>query len=277
MKHNIRKRILKQTISALARMAIAGLLAGCSSIRADRNKAAFKPVKFLSVNDMHLSDENSAAYPKKVIQAMNNEGGDLVLVCGDLGTSGKRSELEVAKNVLDGLKMPYYPIVGNHDAARRGDNQETVFKEIFGLASTNYHFVKKGVSFIGIDHGCGSNYGKNQVCPETMAWIKDTLTTIPAARPIVLFSHYPFAKGVKYQTKNANAVIALFKGHNLRAIVSGHFHGNTETIENGILMTTSACASGTRGNHDGTKAKGYRVFTLDADGRISTEFKEVTP
>ena len=35
--------------------------------------------------------------------------------------------------------------------------------------------------------------------------------------------------------------------------------------------------SATRGNHDGTKAKGYRVFHVDERMRITTEFREVRP
>ena len=58
-------------------------------------------------------------------------------------------------------------------------------------------------------------------------------------------------------------------------MVSGHFHGNTERRENGILMTTTACSSGSRGNHDGTEAKGYRVFHIDNQMNVTTEFKEV--
>ena len=57
-------------------------------------------VKILELADMHVLDEKSAAYPRKVIQAMNEEGGDLALVCGDLATSGKKAELLVAKNIL---------------------------------------------------------------------------------------------------------------------------------------------------------------------------------
>ena len=108
-----------------------------------------------------------------------------------------------------------------------------------------------------------------------MAWIKETLTDIPADQPIIVFSHYPFAKGVKYQTRNSAEVLALFKNKNLLAMVGGHFHGNTERRENGVLMTTTACCSGTRGNHDGTKAKGYRVFLVDEELKVTTEFKEV--
>ncbi|MBT7065556.1 MAG: hypothetical protein HN919_04590 [Verrucomicrobia bacterium] len=45
---------------------------------------------------MHLTNQASMAYPRKVIQAMNDEGGDLVLVCGDVGSKPTRSELELS-------------------------------------------------------------------------------------------------------------------------------------------------------------------------------------
>jgi len=225
---------------------------------------------------MHITDKASTAYPLKVIEAMNKEEADLVLAVGDIASKPTREELELGKEVLDKLKVPYYPVLGNHDAFGKGVTDKP-FKEVFGLESTSYSFVHKGVLFFGIDHGCLGNYGQNAVRPQHMAFIKETLAKAPMDQPIVFFSHYPFAKGVRYQTKNADEVLALFKGRPLLAMIAGHFHGNTENVENGILMTTTACSSGTRGNHDKTTAKGYRVFTIDKDMKITTEFKEVKP
>ncbi len=182
-------------------------------------------------------------YDEKVIEAMNNEGGDLVLACGDFGSKPERSELELARDVLDELKMPYYPVLGNHDALFSGEKEEALFREVFSLKQNSYHFAQKGIQFIGIDHGCGKAYGDNSVRPAVMAWLKETLASIPDDQPIIFFSHYPFAKGVKYRTKNADDVQGLFNGRKLLAMISGHFHGNTERRENGILMTTTACCS----------------------------------
>jgi len=43
--------------------------------------------------------------------------GDLqfVMVLGDLTDSGERSELVAARDVLEGLTVPYFPVLGNHD------------------------------------------------------------------------------------------------------------------------------------------------------------------
>ena len=272
---NMRRRtFLERTAAGVAGAVALGLAPGFAD-EDKRVQPAPGPVKILALGDMHIVDGKSTAYPRKVVQAMNEEGGDLVLVCGDLGRDGKRTELELARDVLKELKMPYHPVPGNHDALHAGEKEEPLFQEVFSLKQSSYHFEQKGIRFIGIDHGCGKAYGKNAVRPAVMDWLGKTLTTIPHEQPIILFSHYPFARGVKYRTKNADDVLALFKGRKLLAVISGHFHGNTERRENGILMTTTACSSGTRGNHDGTKPKGYRVFHIDEDMNITTAFKEV--
>jgi 3',5'-cyclic AMP phosphodiesterase CpdA len=236
-----------------------------------------KPVKILEVNDLHIVNEASLAYPRKVIAAMNKEGGDLAIIPGDLAKDGKRSELELARDVLGGLKMPYFVVQGNHDVLHGGEKEETLFREVFSLKSNSYHVTAKGIHFIVIAHGCGRAYQKNAVRPDVLAWMRKTLGSIRDEKPYILVSHYPFARGVRYRTPNADEVLSLFKDRKLLAVMSGHFHGNTENIENGVLMTTTACSSGTRGNHDGTKAKGYRVFHIDGNMEIKTEFREVKP
>ena len=273
MRKFTRKEFLEVSAGSVLGSVLGGLTLGCANQR--KAGGEIRPVKILAVGDMHILDSESTVYPRKVIDGMNEEGGDIVLVCGDLAKDGQRSELELAKGVLDELEMPYYPVVGNHDALYRGEKEEALFAEIFSLEENNYHFVNNGIHFIGVDHGCGRAYHKNSVRPEAMAWIKETVKDIGADEPIVFFSHYPFAEGIKYQTPNSQEVLGLFEGKKLLAMISGHFHSNTERRENGVLMTTTACSSGRRGNHDGTDAKGFRVFNIDRDLNITTEFKEV--
>ena len=234
-------------------------------------------VRILQFADMHGSDRKSLDYPRKVIEAMNKEGGDLAIAAGDLATDGQQSELELAKELLGELDMPCHVVQGNHDVLHPAGGDEALFRAVFSMKANSYHFEAKGIHFIVIAHGCGRSYRKNSVSPEVLAWMRETLHGIKDQSPFVLVSHYPFARGVTYATPNAAEVLSLFKGRNLLAVMSGHFHGNTENIENGVLMTTTACSSGTRGNHDGTKAKGYRIFHIDERMKITTEFREVRP
>jgi predicted phosphodiesterase len=232
---------------------------------------------FLELNDVHILDDASMAFPSRVVEAMNKESAAFTLVCGDLATDGKREELERAKRVLDRLVKPYFAVAGNHDAQYAGTKPETLFREVFGLTANSYHFEREGIHFIAIDPGAGSDYQRNSVRPEVFGWLEKTAATIPDGAPVILFSHYPYGRGVQYRTVNADDVLALFKGKKLLAVIGAHFHGNTERNENGVLFTTTASSSSTRPNHDGTTAKGFRVFHVGEDLSIRTEFREVKP
>ena len=259
------------------------LIAGASilvvpwTVRGAEETGERSTVKILQLADMHVTDRTSLDYPRKVIEAMNREGGDLVIAAGDLATDGRRSELGLAKELLGESDMPFHVVQGNHDVLHGPGEDEALFREVFSLKANSYYFAIKGIHFMAIAHGCGRSYRNNSVRPEVLAWMRETLDGIKDNRPIILVSHYPFARGVKYANPNAAEVLSLFDGRNRIAVMSGHFHGNTEKIENGVLMTTTACCSSTRGNHDGTKAKGYRVFHVDERMKITTEFREVRP
>lgn len=233
--------------------------------------------RFLEINDLHLLDTPSAAYPRKVVEAMNREQADLVLVCGDVATDGLEGELRLAKGVLDGLSTPWLIVPGNHDALHTGEREESLFKSVFGLAETTYSVERGGLRFVAVDPGCGKAYTNNAVRPAVLERLRAVAAGFPEGAPLILFSHYPYGPGVTYRTSNAAEVLRIFERQRLLAVVSGHWHGNTERRENGVLFTTTACSSGTRKNHDGTAARGYRVFTVEAGCEIRTEFREVLP
>ena len=81
-----RRAFLKTTAAGLAGTVAPGLLLGGEPTSRTPRRGR---VKILAVSDMHIVDESTTAYPRKVIQAMNEEGGDLVLVCGDSGEGWK--------------------------------------------------------------------------------------------------------------------------------------------------------------------------------------------
>jgi 3',5'-cyclic AMP phosphodiesterase CpdA len=233
--------------------------------------------RFLEINDLHLLDDASMAYPAKVVEAMNREDAALVLVCGDLATDGKEQELRRARAVLEKLRIPWFVVPGNHDALTAGDRDEELFRTMFGLPETTYTFERGGLHFVAIDPGCGHDYTRNAVRAAPMARLREIAAALPPDAPVVLFSHYPYGPGVTYRTPNADEVLAIFSRQRLLAVVSGHWHGNTEKRDRGVLFTTTATCSSTRPNHDKTRAKGYRIFTVRNGCEIETAFKEVAP
>lgn len=228
----------------------------------------FDPIKIAELNDIHISDSFSTNYPARILQEIDTEHAACVLVAGDLATDGTEDQLRLAKGVLDTLKTPYYVVRGNHD----GD--EKLFGKVFELKEATYEFDVGGLHGIALDPGFKSDWKKKYVEPDMMEKLKSIAAKLTPDQPLIIFCHYPFAK-IRYQIQNSQETLEAFKGRKLLAIISGHYHGNTENFHDGVLLTTTACASSTRNNHDKTSAKGYRVFEIDKDLKVTTRFQEV--
>jgi len=74
---------------------------------------------------------------KKAVEWINENQSNynikFVIVLGDIGDSGEYSELNKSKNILDGLDVPYIPVIGNHDVwpyYEREDGKEEEMKLI---------------------------------------------------------------------------------------------------------------------------------------------------
>lgn len=265
-------------------ISLAGLagLAGCSRLGLDKVKDKVASMDVMPgspgritvavIGDIHVLDARSTGIVNKAV-AMINENPDvrLTIVAGDLATDGEWSELRLAKNSLDRLARPSFAIPGNHDVCMRAKDIYANYRKQFGVS--NWRREEEGWLFMGID-SCNENKSDVSIRPDQIEWIERQLKQTNPKRPIALFSHHPFNPDTRYRVHNADEVLELFAGHNLRLVAAGHFHGNQEETRDGILFTTTACCSSTRDNHDGTTSKGFRLFHLDKEN-VSTEYVEV--
>ncbi len=244
------------------------LLGGLAAGRGVAQSAGFT---FAAMNDLHLQADEDGKALAKMVDALNARNDlDFTAVLGDLTTAAKPEEFALAKTGLDRLQKPYYVIPGNHDA---GKEDASAFERVFGPA--NWRREHGGWVLLGLNSTQGAS--SDVTLPQDrLDWLKKEIATIEPATPIALFLHHPLNPHSKaYRVKNAEELLALFQEHTLRLAAAGHFHGNQEERRDGILFTTTACCAGTRGNHDKTTEKGYRLFHCKGD-RIETEFVVVT-
>jgi hypothetical protein len=71
-------------------------------------------------DDNYTTDSlGNAIHLRQVVEWINanrvSQDIALVMVLGDLSASAESSELKMAKSLLDGLDVPYVPLIGNHD------------------------------------------------------------------------------------------------------------------------------------------------------------------
>ncbi|MGD0093039.1 MAG: metallophosphoesterase [Planctomycetota bacterium] len=264
-----RRELLRMSAGALF---AAGLWPG--RLRAAGDGAAGE-FWFCSFNDLHFVDADCAKYLAKVIAQMKASAPKLAfcLAAGDLSDHGKPQELAGLREVLSALDGRARVVMGNHDCENLNDHR--AYEAIFP-GQLNYRFEHQGWQVLGLDTTEGDKSSGTTVQPATFAWLDETLPKLDRKRPLIVFGHIPLGPDVKMRSKNADDVLARFKEHNLVAVFDGHFHGFTERKVGGITLTTNCCCAANKGNHDGTKAKGF--FLCHAkDGSIERTFVEVKP
>jgi 3',5'-cyclic AMP phosphodiesterase CpdA len=228
---------------------------------------------FLVVNDLHSLDKNCRPWFEKVAKEMagHAEKPELLLIAGDLSEDGTPAQLTAVKEIFAGLKVPVYVVPGNHDYAK-GEVRKA-YDDLFP-DRLNYAFEHNGWQFVALDTTEGTKAQNTTIAAGTLTWLDDQLPKLDKKKPLVAFTHFPLGEGVRMRPKNADGVLNRLTGHNLRAAYGGHYHAFTEKTAGEAVLTTNRCCAFSRGNHDGTKEKGYFLVTAK-DGKLARRFVEV--
>jgi 3',5'-cyclic AMP phosphodiesterase CpdA len=262
-----RRQLLQRSPAALL---AAGLWPGTLAA-GDKDTTTFS---FLVVNDLHSFDKKCEPWFEKVVkQTMAHEEKPAFLaIVGDLAEDGTATELGAVRDLfVKGMKIPVHVVPGNHDYTKAGERKQ--YDELFPK-QLNYTIDHGGWQFIGLDTTEGTKYQNTTIAASTLKWIDDALPKLDKKKPLVIWTHFPLGEGVKMRPKNADDVLKRFTEFNLRAVFNGHYHGFTEKKLGETVLTTNKCCSFAKGNHDGTKEKGYFLVTAK-DGKLGRKFVEV--
>jgi Icc protein len=228
---------------------------------------------FISVNDLHFQDEQCVPWFEKAVAAIRKSAPDaeFCLLGGDLANEGKREQILGARTAFEALKIPLCAVPGNHDYV--ADDDRKAYDELFP-GHLNRIFEHRGWQFVGLDTTDGTRYEKTKIQQPTFDWLDANLPKLDKARPTIIFTHFPLGKGVTYCPQNAEALLEKFTGFNVRAALSGHWHGYSEKTWQGATLTTDRCLARVRSNADGSPKKGWFVCTVKG-GTMTRKFVEL--
>ncbi|HSC87106.1 MAG TPA: metallophosphoesterase [Polyangiaceae bacterium] len=206
---------------------------------------------FAYISDSHLYEKKlNDRFVNQLLRAVDDVNAldpqpDFVLYGGDLAQLGHPSELALGAQILENVKAPMRMMVGEHDWYL---DMGQKWRELFG--EPTYSFDHKGVHFVtlnsvveadfwtkrgltpeqrmltvaGLDNGVQSPFS---VGKEQREWLKKDLDKVPAATPLVVFSHSPLYKLYKpwnFWTDDADEVQALLKKFKQVVVLHGHTH-----------------------------------------------------
>lgn len=172
------------------------------------------------ITDLHIGAPNADNDLRSVINDINKRTDlKFVVATGDITEKGRNSELEQAKEILDGLKTTYYIIPGNHDT-KWSESGCTKLKELWGDDKFSFDF--KSTRHIGINSGIPWRGGGGHVSVEDLDWLKNILKETPPDREIIFYIHHPLDGDVD----NWFEVTNLLSSYNIKTIFVGHGHSN---------------------------------------------------
>jgi len=210
--------------------------------------------RFAVVTDLHLGSTREGSWHNRfltdhpeetaaaAVDAINADAPDFTLILGDLTDTASDAELQLARETLDQLTMPWIVCRGNHDVTAEGDRAP--FDRVFGdrapvgLVPSGVLPLPDSVAVAALDAEWGQDDGRWWV--NVFAEQVDAIHTgLAAARPdlLIVACHFPFVRQSEYirtaapSGKNAGTLtygertISALAGEGYRTLfLTGHQH-----------------------------------------------------
>ena len=135
--------------------------------------AARAPLRFAWVSDTHVGSDRGADDLRATVADINSQPGlSFVLVTGDITEMGSFDNLSLAKQILDGLRVSYHLIPGNHDTKWSESGGSDVAR-LWG--GDRFAFESGGFRFIGLAQGPVLRMGDGNWAPQDVRWLAGLL------------------------------------------------------------------------------------------------------
>ncbi len=203
--------------------------------------------------------------------------------CGDL--VGDKPELYAPYiEAMDGLDIPFYRVLGNHDMTLYGRSHETSYAKFEELFGPSYYSFNKGkahyvvlndVFYLSRDY-----FYAGYITERQLAWLEKDLASVEPGSLVFVALHIPTrleVGAVPFEYSNGNVagrvsnaaflhqILKPYRAH----ILSGHTHYNRNLEHSENLyehITAAVCGTWWQGTVclDGTP-QGYGVYEVDGD------------
>lgn len=220
------------------------------------------PVSIVQITDLHIKQPGALTYGKvdtadflrRAVVSLNAivPRPDAVVITGDLVDQGQEVQYRHLQNMLADLQIPYYLLVGNHDArnALRDVYRDSGYLREGPQDGDGECFIQYGVDigplrFLALDSLSVGKAG-GTLCAARLQWLEEALFEA-RDRPVVIGLHHPpFATGIGHMdgsvlddlaTASLAAIVSRYS--NVERVIAGHIHREIHTRFAGTIASTA--------------------------------------
>ncbi len=202
------------------------------------------PVRFAWLTDLHVGSQGAAEALERAVDQLNgHQDISFVILSGDITEMGSDEELLTTRRILDGLRLPFKIIPGNHDT-KWSESGTTTFPRLFG--GNRFVFSSGNYTFIGLSQGPLLRMADGHFAPDDLRWCDSTLGRARRdGSPVIFISHYPIDSSIV----NWYELLDRLDETDVRLFLVGHGHRNMNLSFEGFpgLMGTALVDAAGRG------------------------------
>lgn len=204
-------------------------------------------MRFIQVDGALYSTDNAKKFESLINKINKEKDVSFIVFTGNNIARPREEELKAFIKSAKKLNKPFYVVLGQKDVNRQKKLSKDKYVKILRrhikshirIASPNYKFTKKGVTFIVADGSkevlqTSNGYYRDNV----LEYVEKQLQTTKS-KNVVILQHYPLippAQKETHYTYKADEYLKMLSNYkNVKAIISGHFGVNNEQLYNGIL------------------------------------------
>lgn len=216
-----------------------------------------KTLNFAQLTDVHYSpsgtnsNSRDLSYSSRNLQfainSINKQNPNFAIFLGDNIDKSRPENLLAFLRTVQAFKIPYYMVIGNHDAYKLTGIPKKDYIELVKIYNSNqksdkpYYYFYPNKDCVGIVVDGAMPFAPSahgEYTDEMLTWLDKVLTN-NNDKIALIFQHFPLiypAEKNSHTTLKTEKYFELLKKHkNILLISSGHYHADKITIDdNGI-------------------------------------------
>lgn len=207
--------------------------------------AGERELRIAAVGDLHYDTSNRSSL--REIFSDVNRSADILVLCGDLTTTGRPDQVRAFAEELSSIRIPVVAVLGNHD---HDGGAVAEVCEILGEVGVRVldgrHVVIEGIGFAGVK-GFAGGFGRGTLAPFGEPLIKEfvqhaideslklenALRSLDTKEKVVVLHYSPIVETIVgepeqiYPFLGSSRLLTPLETHGATVVFHGHAHHGT--------------------------------------------------